>query len=129
MLNDKCEANRALPESQLNAQIICVDGVPVGFHTINPLAKGEFGIFHAHILDESMRGKGIGVQSYPLACKVFVQRFDLKKIFFKTPRQNTGAIKVKEKLSIPEIGEEELDFGIYRQGVKARVFELTADKL
>ena len=44
---------------------------------------------------------------------------------FKTPKQNTGAIRVKEKLGIREIGEEEVGFGITRNGVIARVFELT----
>jgi RimJ/RimL family protein N-acetyltransferase len=125
MLQDKCQANMALPESKINAQVICVDEKPVGFHTINPLVEGDYGVFHAHIWDEDMRGKGITVRSYLLACKVFMDRFNLKRILFKTPLQNKDAIRVKEKLGIAVVGEEILDFGIYQEGVRAKVFEIS----
>ena len=51
-LKQKIEENQKLPKSQLNAQIICVDDLPIGMHTLSPLTKGESGVFHAHIWDQ-----------------------------------------------------------------------------
>jgi len=62
---------------------------------------GDFGIFHAHLWEKSRRGCGIGMHTYPKACHIFFERFDLRRILFKTPVQNMGAIRVKEKLGIP----------------------------
>jgi len=52
------------------------------------------------------RRRGVAECSYPQACRVFLQRFDLQRIRFKPPAQNVGAIRVKEKLGIRFIGEE-----------------------
>jgi len=41
------------------------------------------------------------MHTYPKACHIFFERFDLRRILFKTPVQNMGAIRVKEKLGIP----------------------------
>ncbi len=57
-----------------------------------------------------------------------MERFDLKRILFKTPVQNVGAIRVKEKLGIRFIGEEVVEFGAIRAGTLARVYELTREK-
>jgi RimJ/RimL family protein N-acetyltransferase len=67
----------------------------------------------------------LGMQTYPKACRIFFERFDLQRILFKTPIQNVGAIRVKEKLGIPCIGEEIIEFGIYKAGTRSQVFELT----
>jgi hypothetical protein len=75
-----------------------------------------------------MRGRGIAEHSYPLACRLFVQRFDLKRILFKTPVQNRGALRVKEKLGIRHLGEEVVDFGVIKAGTIAKVFELTREE-
>ena len=126
---EKCRANAALPKSKMNALVILHQDRPIGFHTLFPLTEGDSGIFHAHIWDASMRGQGIALQSYLLAGKVFMERFDLKRILYKTPIQNTGAIRVKEKLGIREIGEETIELGIIRAGTKARVFEVTREEI
>lgn len=124
-LVDKCKANQALKFSKLNALTITSDGKPVGAHTINPLHEGDYGIFHAHLWDPEMRKKGVAMVSYPKACHIFMDRFNLKRILFKTPVQNIGSLRVKEKLGIRQIGEEIIGFGIVRDGTLAKVFELT----
>ena len=58
-----------------------------------------------------------------------MSRFNLSRILFKTPVQNIGAIRVKEKLGIRYIGEEIIGFGIIKEGTKAKVFELTRDEI
>lgn len=116
------------PSSRLNALIILFDGRPVGFHTINPLIEGDHGIFHAHIWDKEVRRKGVASVSYPKACQTFFKRFDLKRILFKTPAQNIGAIRVKERLGIRYIGEETIGFGVVKDGTLAKVFELTCQE-
>lgn len=113
---------------KLNTLAILLDGRPVGMHTINPLVEGDHGIFHAHLWRPEFRGRGIALRSYPLACRVFLRRFDLKRILFKTPARNTGAIRVKEKLGIRFVGDELVDFGVIRAGTPAKVFELTREE-
>ena len=128
-MEQKCTDNTKAESPNISALIIDVDGKSVGFHALNPLEVGNEGIFHAHIWDPVFRGKGVGVRSYPLACETFMKRFDLKRIVFKTPKQNVGAIRVKEKLGIRKTGEEEIGFGIIKEGTAAWVFELRADEL
>lgn len=101
---------------------------PVGMHTLNPLVEGDHAIFHAHVWSPEMRGRGIAELSYPLACRLFLERFDLKRILFKTPVQNQGALRVKEKLGIRFIGEEIFDHAILKAGTLGRVYELTREE-
>lgn len=121
--------NELLESSKLSALVITYDQKPIGIHSINPLFENDYGIFHAHIWDREFRGKGVGLISYQMACRVFMERFHLTKILFKTPIQNTGAIRVKEKIGIRCIGEETIGFGIIRDGTRAEVFELTKEEL
>lgn len=111
------------------ALTITYDGKPIGSHPINQIKNGDFGVFHAHIWTEEFRRKGIALWTYPRACQIFMDRFELKRILFKTPVVNTGALKVKEKLGIPKIGEEDIGFGIVKAGTRAHVYELTREKL
>jgi len=116
---------RQTPPAKLNALVIAYDNKPVGFHTLHPLVEGDHAIFHAHIWDADFRRRGLGQHSYAKACRIFMDRFSLNRIIFKTPKQNTGAIRVKEKLGIRCIGEERIGFGIIRENTPAKVFELT----
>jgi len=127
-LRSKVLQDRELAVSKLNALTITCDGKPIGFHVINPVVEDDHGIFHAHIWEPAMRGQGVGMYSYPQALQIFMNRFNLKRIVFKTPIQNKGALRVKEKLGIRCIGEEIIGFGIIREGTIAKVFELTCDE-
>jgi RimJ/RimL family protein N-acetyltransferase len=127
-LADKIRRNRELADSKLNALAILYDGRFVGFHTLFPVTEGDSGIFHAHVCQPAMRGRGLASRSYPLACLAFIGRFGLQRILFKTPTQNTGAIRVKEKLGIRRVGQERVGFGIIRDETQAEVFELTRDE-
>jgi hypothetical protein len=128
-LIEKCEANLLLPKSKLNALVVLYKDEPIGFHTLFPFTEGESGMFHAHIWNINRRGRGIAQHSYIRAARVFMERFALKKILYKTPIQNIGAIRVKEKLGIRCIGEELIGFGIIKEGTQAKVFELTREEL
>lgn len=127
-LRQRVRTNEAQVDSKLSSLAIVHDGEFVGFHNLNPLTEGDFGIFHAHISRPEFRRRGVAECSYPLACRIYLQRFDLRRILFKTPLQNVGAIRVKEKLGIRCIGEERVDFGIIRPGTLAQVFELTREE-
>lgn len=127
-LTEKCRENAKLPTSKLNALIISYQGQPIGVHTLFPFTEGDFGIFHAHIWKPEMRQQGLAKFTYPRACLEFINRFNLNRILFKTPVQNIGAIKVKEKLGIRSIGEEVIGFSIIKEGTNAKVFELTRNE-
>jgi RimJ/RimL family protein N-acetyltransferase len=127
-LRKRIHTNAGLDRSKLSTLAILYEGLFIGFHNLNPLVEGDYGIFHAHIARPEFRRRGVAECSYPLACRVFLERFDLKRILFKTPVQNVGAVRVKEKLGIRFIGEEIVDFGIIRSGTRAKVFELTREE-
>lgn len=122
---DECRANSLLTASKSRSLTITYKNNAIGGHTLSPVEEGDYGVFHAHIWKPEMRGKGIARITYPIACQIFMERFDLKRILFKTPIQNIAAIRVKEQLGIRCIGEEIVGFGIIRDGTRARVFELT----
>jgi hypothetical protein len=122
---DECRANSLLGASKLRSLAITYKGKAIGSHAICPLEEGDHGVFHAHIWQPEMRGKGIARLTYPNACLIFMERFDLKRILFKTPIQNVGAIRVKEELGLRCSGEEIVGFDIIRDGTLAKVFELT----
>jgi RimJ/RimL family protein N-acetyltransferase len=128
-LEDRITANQSLSISKMVALVFTYGGEAIGFHTMFPLTEGDSGVFHAHIWKPEMRGRGIGMHTYPRACRIYFDRFQLKRILFKTPVQNTSAIRVKEKLGIRTIGEELIGFGIVKDGTRARVFELMPDEL
>ncbi len=127
-LRQRIRVNETLAVSKLSSLAILHAGHFVGFHSLNPLTEGDSGVFHAHISQPEFRRRGIAECSYPQACRIFLQRFDLRRILFKTPVQNVGAIRVKEKLGIRCIGEELVDFGIIRPGTLAKVYELTREE-
>jgi RimJ/RimL family protein N-acetyltransferase len=127
-LRQRVLMNAGLDRSRLTSLAVLHEGQFVGFHNLSPLVEGDFGVFHAHISRPEFRRRGVAECSYPQACRVFLQRFDLKRILFKTPAQNVGAIRVKEKLGIRFIGEELVDFGIIRPGTLAKVYELTREE-
>lgn len=128
-ITQRIRSNSSLPVSKFSGLAILYDGKPIGIHSMNMIEEGDSGVFHAHIISPEFRRRGIGMFSYPLACKLFIERFGLKRVLFKTPAQNAGAIRVKEKLGIRCIGEEVVGFGIVRDGTLAKVFELTAPEL
>jgi RimJ/RimL family protein N-acetyltransferase len=127
-LRQRLRTNAGRVRSKLTSLAILHEGRFVGFHNLNPLVEGDFGIFHAHVSRPEFRRRGVAACSYPQACRVFLLRFDLKRILFKTPAQNVGAIRVKEKLGIRFIGEERVELGIIRSGTLARVYELTREE-
>jgi RimJ/RimL family protein N-acetyltransferase len=122
---DECRANSLLAGSKSRFLTITYKNKAIGGHTLSPLVEGDYGVFHAHIWKPEMRGKGIARITYPIACRIFMERFNLKRILFKTPIQNIAAIRVKEQLGIRCVGEESISFGIIQDGTRAKVFELT----
>ncbi len=125
-LQEKCRQNPDPKTSKLNALVIDYENEPVGFHAINPVIEGNFGVFHAHLWKPELRGRGLAFHTYAMACRLFLKRFNLNRILFKTPIQNAAAIRVKEKLGIRCIGQETVtDFGIIKNGTLVQVFELT----
>lgn len=125
------EMKKALssPATRERTLLISCDDQLIGFHTLTSVVIGDQGVFHAHIIDLANRRKGIGSVSYPLACEIFMERFQLQRIIFKTPVTNRGAIRVKEKLGIRAIGEDVASSSLLRDGTPLRVFELRRDEL
>jgi hypothetical protein len=100
--------------------IITFAGKAIGNHSLTNIEYGSSGIFHAHIWSPDFRRKSLGSYTYPRACLAFMERFDLKKMFFETPVVNAGPNRLKQKLGLKPLGE-----GIARSpmcGANTRIF-------
>ncbi|AZZ35685.1 hypothetical protein CIK05_02340 [Bdellovibrio sp. qaytius] len=104
--------------------IICEDEKAIGLHSITHLIENESAVMHAHIFNSSDRKKGIAYFSYPLAMNLFINKLNLKKIIFKTPKINLGANKVKLKLGIPCIGETIFEAPMLFKPLEANLYEV-----
>lgn len=100
-------------------------GKAIGAHVLNQFDGTKSAVFHAHIWDPGHRRQGIATQSYPLAIRDFFRMHGLEKIVFKTPAQNTGALKVKERLGLKQVGQEISQYGLLQTGTVLCVYEIT----
>lgn len=109
--------------------VIVFQGKSIGVHSLTELVENENAIFHAHIWDDENRKLGIGFYSYIKAAEYFIQKLNLKKIIFKTPKINAGANRVKEKIGIPCIGETVFESPILFSSLDANLYELDRELL
>jgi RimJ/RimL family protein N-acetyltransferase len=100
------------------------NGLPVGAHTLTEVKAGASAVMHAHLWREEFRGKGIGQKSYLLAASFFVKEHGFQEILFRTPADNPGPNRVKEKLGIPKVGEGLVDTPVSLPGLKANLYRL-----
>ncbi len=128
-MEDLCHKFPNVEGSQNPALSIVYDLRPAGVHPLNELTPGESAAIHAHIYKPELRKIGLGSVSLPIAAKIFIERFKLKRLMFKIPLQNAGGLRVLEKLQIREVGKETLNLGIVKAGTAARAFELKASEV
>ncbi len=75
-LIEECRANSQLEASKSHLLTITYNGSATGNHALSPLFEGDYGVFHAHIWNPEMRGKGIARVTYPRACLIFMDRLN-----------------------------------------------------
>ena len=114
----------SLKPDQQSYVTILFQGTAVGVYLINQIKQKESAVFHAHLWDQNSRGKGVGTKTYSIACEIFLKRFQLQRIIFRSPVQNKAAIRIKEKLGYIYIGEEiACQHGIIKDGTRLRVYQ------
>jgi hypothetical protein len=128
-LNNVIAKNTTNIVSKLEFLTIELDGHPVGTHSVGDLIEGETAIFHAHLWKPEARGIGLCTYTYPRAAEIFMNRFKLQNLLFKTPIVNKAANRIKEKLGIAASGEEVLDYSFMFPGTIARVYSLSRSDL
>lgn len=121
---EKVESNIQKPESQMTHLIVEVNGHPIGYHSLSPFVENEEGTFHSHFWDKNFIGIGVGTISYKKSCDIYFERFNLKKIIFKTPVKNIAAIRIKEKLNIKKVGEGVLEGSVYIVNTLVNIYQL-----
>lgn len=110
--------------------IACVDGSAVGHFALRPLVPGDWASFHAHIWHDRHRRLGVLAEFTKLAGFAYLERFDLKRMRFTIPSQNTKLVNLCRRGGLPYIGEDTLDGGICVPGTKVSVFEYNvADRI
>jgi RimJ/RimL family protein N-acetyltransferase len=99
-------------------------GQAIGVHTLTELILGESAVFHAHIWHAEFRGLGIGVISYVKALDFFMRKLKLKKIIFKTPLINLGALRIKKKLGLEPLANVVFFSPLLFCPLQARLYEV-----
>jgi len=102
---------------------------PIGYHNLNEIIAGDSALFHAHIWNPKMRGQGLGTYSYPRASRIYMDRFNLKKVRFISPIQNKGINRIKEKLGLKCLGETVMTAPFLITGTRGYMYELTEEHL
>lgn len=115
--------------SKLALLAVVLDGKVVGTHSVSELTEGASAVFHAHFWHPEARGIGLGTYTYPRAAKIFIDRFHLTQIIFKTPAQNVAANRIKQKLGLPVCGEEPVTYDFMLPNVMAKVYRLSHQQL
>jgi len=108
--------------------IILYHGQAVGLHGLSHIEEG-CGVFHAHIWDSKHRGQGLGTYTYPRACRIFLDRFQLQKIRFESPCMNPAIHAIKSKLNLSPISEAVMDQSQMIEGTTAKVYEINRNDL
>jgi RimJ/RimL family protein N-acetyltransferase len=121
--------NAALPRSQMSTVAIVYAGRTVGVHELTHLVPGDSAVMHAHIWDPSLRGRGIGLISYVKAMRLYFERFGLRTIRFETPKVNSAANRIKEKLGLRARGSGTFDLPILSRAVETDSYAIQADEL
>lgn len=123
-------ANNAPPAaSRMSTLAIDCAGRCVGVHELTGLVPGESAIMHAHIWDGAQRGRGIGLISYVKAMKLYFERFGLATIRFETPKVNSAANRIKDKLGLRKSGSGTFDLPILARAVETDSYVVTRDEL
>jgi putative acetyltransferase len=128
-LAEQVTSNLTASPSSLAMLTVELDGQPVGVHSLSELVRGRSAVFHAHLWSELARGIGLGTCTYPRAARIFMDRFELEELVFKTPRANLPANRIKEKLGLAPCGEEALTYDFMLPGVLANVYRLPRSRL
>jgi RimJ/RimL family protein N-acetyltransferase len=129
MLSLTIANNRKLQSSQLSILAIVCGGSAVGVHELTELHIGDSAVMHAHIWNKGDRGRGIGLICYVKAMEVYFQRFSLNVIRFETPRINSGANRIKEKLGLKPQGSGVFNLPILKQPVEADTYVIRKEIL
>ena len=94
---------------QAPLQIIEFRGRTIGVHMLTNIAQSPMGAeadFQAHFFDPEMRGMGIGLISGVKAAKALMRRFQLKRLYAKSPKENPFTGGALAKLPVRYLGEE-----------------------
>ena len=98
----------------------------IGIHSFTHVVPSESGVMHAHFFLAQDRGKGVGPISYVKAIELAFKRLNFKWIEFRTPIQNTSALKIKEKLGLKSLGDTVFESPIVLNGqLAARLYRVT----
>src|SRR5688572_11584011 len=80
-----------------------LDGRAVGFTNLNAFDRPKQAEIHLHLIDKSLRGKGLGAQWFALSLKKYFQRHGLEKIVCQPAAANAGPNGMMRSLGIAPV--------------------------
>ncbi|MBI4405985.1 MAG: GNAT family N-acetyltransferase [Deltaproteobacteria bacterium] len=125
------DSEQLIPDAQRESCTLIIEyrGVLIGYHKLSHILYGQHGIFHAHIMKSEYRNKGVGGFTYPRALRVYFDRFNLMKVIFKTPAQNVGPNRIKEKMGLKSLRQEKTDYPLHPDGMIVNIYEIYREQL
>ncbi|MGA2521198.1 MAG: GNAT family protein [Acidimicrobiales bacterium] len=72
---------RPLPERENYLVVWELDSRPVGFSSLNHIVFAEHGFMHLHVVDPTLRGRGLGTEFVRRSAAMYFEVFELQRLF------------------------------------------------
>jgi RimJ/RimL family protein N-acetyltransferase len=115
--------------SQMATLTILWDGRSIGAHPLTHVINGKSASMHAHIWDESLRHKSLGMYSLLIGAKIFFERFQLEEMMFHPAVHNPAPNRLLQKLSLRFLGESVVVGQILRENLIGNLYSMNKGEL
>lgn len=91
------ELAKPLVERTYFVLVWLLDDKPLGFSSLDTITVGETAFMHLHVFKAGNRAKGHGVEFVRQSAKVYVEQFDLQRLYCQPNAFNTAPHRTLQK--------------------------------
>lgn len=106
-----------------------LDGVVVGFATIDRITLGDEAFFHLHLLEAERRSRGLGVPFVRLSAARFVEMFALRRLLSEPNALNVAPNRTLQRAGFRYVCTHETTPGSFNPRQPVTRWVLDADAL
>lgn len=106
-----------------------LDGVVVGFATIDRITFGDEAFFHLHLIEAERRRRGLGVPFVRLSAARFVETFALRRLLSEPNAFNVAPNRTLQRAGFRYVGTHETTPGPFNPRQPVTRWVLDADAL
>ena len=74
-----------------------IDGTPIGFSTADKITFGSQASMHLHIVDPTLRGRGVGVEGVLRSAAIYFDRLRIERLYCEPNAFNTAPNRTLQK--------------------------------